>query len=102
MIKNNYEVILQTPMGENDADAATIGHYLYSLLWNLWDEGEGFSGKRPFGNSSWEYDLYKPLVEGGHVEGRLDSEGYLDYVNKDQADKLVFELIDFIFEKYCG
>lgn len=43
--------ILEIEMGENDADASTIKSYLLSLLTELWSKGEGFSGKRPFGNS---------------------------------------------------
>jgi hypothetical protein len=43
----------------------TVRDYLKGLLQNLWIEGEGFSGKRPFGNSGWEYDLYQPLIAVG-------------------------------------
>lgn len=51
------EEILALPMGENDADAKTVKEYLKKLLETLWEEGEGFSGKRPFGNSGWEVEL---------------------------------------------
>ena len=46
------------PMGKNDIGAKTIGEYFEKLLLTLWDEQEDFSGKRPFGNSGWEYDVY--------------------------------------------
>lgn len=69
--------ILRLPMEENDAKASTIKQYLKSLLQELWFEQEGFSGKRPFGNSGWEYDLYKALVKGGVIDGEFDEEGYL-------------------------
>lgn len=58
--KIDLDDVLSFPMEDNDADAGTVGHYLYSLLWMVWQHGEGFSGKRPFGNSVWECDLYKP------------------------------------------
>jgi hypothetical protein len=70
----------------------TLREYLKALLERLWEEGEGFSGKRPFGNSGWEYDLYKGLVSAGAVKGTLDS-GYVDEVDEDAANKLVFQAI---------
>lgn len=38
-------------MPPNGAGAATVGEYLAKLLAELWLHDEGFSGKRPFGNS---------------------------------------------------
>jgi hypothetical protein len=64
------------------------------LLKALWEEGEGFSGKRPLGNSGWEYDLYKPLVKAGIVDGSFDEEGYIDEVDTAAADKIVLEAIE--------
>ena len=51
--------ILDLPMDpdSNDAGASSIRGYLKTLLTTLMAEGEGFSGKRPFGNSGWEYEL---------------------------------------------
>jgi hypothetical protein len=52
----------------DDCDAGaniTVRDYLFELLIAVWDEGESFSGKRPFGNSGWEYDLYAPLIQAG-------------------------------------
>lgn len=50
----NYKEYAKIPIQENDAGAKTIGEYLKKLLLTLWDEEDGFSGKRPFGNSSWK------------------------------------------------
>lgn len=55
--------ILRLPMQPNDSGAITIGGYLQALLARLWTDGEGFSGKRPFGNSGWEDDLLEALSE---------------------------------------
>jgi hypothetical protein len=86
--------VLAIPMKEgNDADAGTIKEYLIKLLHELWSEGEGFSGKRPFGNSGWEYELYLPLVSAGAVKGKLDSEGYLEHVDTDAANAMIFDAI---------
>jgi len=53
--------ILSIEMVDNDANADTIRDYLKVLLSTLWEEGESFSGKRPFGNSGWEYELLDTL-----------------------------------------
>ena len=69
--------VLDLPMGENDANAATVREYLFSLLSQLWIEREGFSGKRPFGNSGWDYDLIAPLIKAGYIAGKLDEDGLI-------------------------
>lgn len=71
----------------------SIREYLYELLATLWNEGEGFSGKRPFGNSGWERDLYAPLIAAGAVTGQLDAEGYVNHVDRKAANQLVMDLI---------
>lgn len=73
----------------------TIRDYLHELLLTLWNKGESFSGKRPFGNSGWETDLFIPLIKAGYVKGTLDEDGYLEGVEKD-APKYVQQLIHFM------
>lgn len=85
--------VLALPMDENDSGATTIKGYLVALLTRLWDKEEGFSGKRPFGNSGWSYDLYKPLLVAGAVNGKLDTEGFIEDVDCDAANQLIFEAI---------
>lgn len=72
----------------------TIKEYLKKLLKQLWLEGEGFSGKRPFGNSGWQYDLYKPLIQNNFVTGKLDEDGYIDTVDEVKADKIILKIIE--------
>ncbi len=86
--------ILDIPMEENDANASTIREYLKALLSHLWAEGEGFSGKRPFGNSGWEYDLYSALIKAEAVKGKLDEYGHVDRVDEKKANKLIFQAIE--------
>lgn len=85
--------ILEIKMQENDAGAATIKGYLKALLTELWAEGEGFSGKRPFGNSGWEYDLYRALLVAEVVDGELTDDGYIDRVDHKAANELIFQAI---------
>jgi hypothetical protein len=86
--------VLDLPMPDgNDAGAATIREYLIQLLTVLWRENEGFSGKRPFGNSGWDYDLYGPLIEAGLISGRLDEDGFIEDVDDKAGDRLIFAAI---------
>jgi hypothetical protein len=81
--------ILGMELGPNDSGASTVRGYLVALLRELWREGEGFSGKRPFGNSSWEYDLYPPLIKAGLIRGKLDEDGYIEDVDDKRGDELI-------------
>lgn len=66
------EQILALPMTPNDAKAATVREYLCRLALGVVLSGEGFCGKRPFGNSDWQVrDLGAALVLGGAISGEL-------------------------------
>lgn len=83
-----------------DSDAGkniTVRDYLFKLLETLWREGEGFSGKRPFGNSGWDYELYAPLVKAKFIDGDVDENGYVNDCDEEQAAKFVFSLIKAAF-----
>jgi hypothetical protein len=86
--------VLDLPLGENDANAATVRHYFKAQLRKLWTEREGFSGKRPFGNSGWEYDLDAALVGAGKVAGTIDEYGDCDVDDRDAVEPLVLSAID--------
>lgn len=92
--------ILKVPMKENDANAETIGHYLKTLLIAVLEEQEGFSGKRPFGNSGWFRDLVEPLVLAKKIEGRYDEEfDSIDDFNEDEAVAVLIEAIEDLFDQ---
>lgn len=85
----SLDEILELPLiNHEDSDAKTIREYFRNLLLTLWHEGEGFSGKRPFGNSGWEHELYLPLVAAGLVDGAIDEDGYLDDISGAEIKKL--------------
>lgn len=94
-----YETVLNKRHKFPDCSACNLRDYLRLLLRNLWAQGEGFSGKRPFGNSGWEHDIYSFLVKNKFVEGSLDENGYLEDYNRESANTLVFDLINYIFKK---
>jgi hypothetical protein len=83
------EIRFDSDAGEN----MTIRDYLYTLLDKLWKEEEGFNSKRPFGNSGWTFDIAKPLIEHGYIEGSLDEDGYLDDYDGDELNQYGLNLI---------
>lgn len=95
-----YRRIILCPMPQpNDANAGTVGEFLAILLRKLWQEEQAFSGKRPFGNSSWQWEVYEALVREGLVAGTLDSDGYLDDDGRfdgGSADALIEKAISLI------
>jgi hypothetical protein len=91
------EDVLKIKMYDNDAGAKTVGQYLMLLLEGLWENGEAFSGKRPFGNSGWQYEIYEALVASGAVSGELDEDGLLDSVDNEEAHKVVLSAIKYLF-----
>lgn len=84
------KVILDTKMPENDAVASTVRDYLQRLLRGVWIDGEGFDGKRPFGNSDWQNEIYRVLVKEGFIKGHPEGDPY-DY---NEAEELVLIAID--------
>src|SRR5688572_26144706 len=86
--------VLDTPMQANDADAGTVREYLVRLLATVWAQEADFSGKRPFGNSSWQDEIYKALLIAGLVDGAFDEDGCLDRVDQSAADALVADAIE--------
>lgn len=88
--------ILDTPMAPNDAGAATVRGYLLALARQVWEDGEGFSGKRPFGNSSWEYEVYDALAAAGRISGTKDECDCWDISHDERrrADSLILAAIN--------
>ncbi len=71
----------------------TVKEYFKELLCKLWNEVECFSGKRPLGNSDWQYDIYAVLIKNGIIEGKLNEYGYVDEVDTYRADELITKYI---------
>jgi hypothetical protein len=71
----------------------TLRDFFKELAVKVWEEGEGFSGKRPFGNSGWEYPVYRALIESGSVPGRLDKHGNIEECDEREVHRLVTQLV---------
>lgn len=67
----------------------TIRDYLVELLLSLWDKEESFSGKRPFGNSGWQYEVYAALIAAKMIDGTLDEYGHVAEIDRKHADSLI-------------
>jgi hypothetical protein len=79
---------------ENDGGNQPLVEYLKSLLSKMWQEGEGFNGKRPFGNSGWQFHVYAAFVKAGLIEGKLDPQyGWVDKCDDEAGDALVQAVI---------
>lgn len=83
------EVYIDSDVG----DTTTIRDYFRKLLMTLWEEREGFSGKRPFGDSCWEYEIYSPLVKAGFIDGEIDEDGWATVKDERVAHAYVGSLI---------
>lgn len=88
--------ILAMPMGENDAAAATIGQYIIILGAKVFEDQDDFSGKRPFGNSSWVFEVYEALIRCGVLAGEFDSDGYIQKCDPREADIIISQLFDYL------
>lgn len=72
----------------------SIRNYFKELLCKLIEEEEGFSGKRPFGNSGWVHDLVKALVQAKAIKGTYDEEyDSADDYSWGEFYKVIFDLI---------
>lgn len=84
------EEIMSLEIQINDT-VMTVRDYFKELALKVWTEEEGFSGKRPWGNGGWKYDLYAELIRLGVVEGKLDEYGYVEYCDNEAIDRMLIE-----------
>lgn len=62
------EEILAVPFYDEDSGAHTVGQYFRLIAFRVWVEDEGFSGKRPFGNSGWCHEVIDVVMEHFVIE----------------------------------
>jgi hypothetical protein len=99
---DKYEAALNAKAVYTDFPDITIRDYLHKLLVALWEQGEGFSGKRPFGNGGWDWQLRDSLIACGYIPGtiKLDEDGdFLDAEEEEGVEwsQMVTELIKYAF-----
>lgn len=92
--------MLEIEVEDSEGDKCTIREYLQQLLLHLWDDPESFSGKKPFGDSGWEFDLYHALVKAKVVKGELDEDDNVEDIDDPKAaHKIIRELIEEMCSK---
>lgn len=91
--------VLDVPIADGDSGATTIRGYLCALAAAVWSDGEGFSGKRPFGNSGWQWDVYAALVKAGLITGTFDEYGGLDDADTEKGDQLIAAALKTLAER---
>lgn len=52
-------------LGVELPDGGSIREWFVAAMQALWEEGESFSGKRPFGNSGWDGEIEEAVVAAG-------------------------------------
>lgn len=88
--------LLDTVRLSADGIDCTLREYFKQLILTLWREGAGFSGKRPFGNSGWQFGVIHAIVAAGgdvNTPARIDEDGYLDVDDVRVAEDAVRDLI---------
>lgn len=96
MSPEQIEQILNHKYSRWDLGECTIRHYLISLAAAVWDDGEGFSGKRPFGNSGWQWDVYCALADGGFITGHREEDGYWTELDEERGNDILAELFHYL------
>lgn len=96
-VRDHYlDLLVQTDDLEGPV---TIREYLIALLATLWVEKDGFSGKRPFGNSGWHWDLYDALGRAGIVGQVVNGEVKLTNLDCQAAEKIILACIKRLGER---
>lgn len=86
--------VLAHKYSEWDLPKCTIREYLIQLAKTLWEEGDGFSGKRPFGNSGWQTDVMGALADGGFIEGTKDEDGYWENLDEEKGNQIILDCFE--------
>lgn len=97
-LEKKLKEALEVRFDSDAGDDLSVREWLCDLLLTVWNEGESFSGKRPWGNSGWEYDIYTPLVKAGFIDGTVDEDGFADVKDVNLAAAFVSDLIFLAFK----
>lgn len=92
------EKVLKHEYSNWDLGKCTIREYLLELANRCWIEKEGFSGKRPFGNGGWHWDLFSALADGGFITGVRQEDGWIE-LDTSYGEKIVVACFSYL--KIC-
>jgi len=99
----DLDAALDVRFNSDAGSQITVRDYFCKLLTTLWKERESFSGKRPFGNSGWEYEVHHALAKAGFIDLGEYSEETEEFwqatrEHHEKADAYCLELIKRVFE----
>ena len=99
-MNNILDLLIEHPFSSGEI---TLKEYFKLLLLTLWEEDEGFRGKKPFGNSGWKWDVIHVLAKAKLVKGDATqySDGDIEFNNVDYkaGEKLIKQAIKEIFNE---
>ena len=93
---NRYEQALALRFSSDAGECLTLRAYLGELLSCVWSQRESFSGKRPWGNSVWQRDVYKEMVLAKLLPGMVGADGYLETIDEDEARDFLLGCIAYM------
>lgn len=96
MKTTDYQSALEIRFDSDAGEGVTVRDYFYKLLATLWHEEEGFSGKRPFGNSGWQHEVITPLIAQGFIPGNMEDGCGVPHSRRD-AEAFIKQLIHVAF-----
>lgn len=79
------------------AEKITIRQMFVRMMRKCWLD-DGFSGKRPLGDSGWRDDVIKSLVDSGLIRGEIDCDGDLVSSDDGAGGELVLAALDRMAE----
>ncbi len=88
---------------QSELGKITLRKYFLRCMKEFWNDGEGFSGKRPFGNSGWQWDIYRGMIVNKWIEGTLDENGYIKEMsdeNKKEAHRMIYNALENWTKEY--
>lgn len=97
-VTENLDDILDNTLVERGTEKQTLRCYLISLAQKCWEEGESFSGKRPFGSSGWHAEVYKALAKRGLIVVYRNSEGEWTDFDEVHGNKIIEVCFNYLKE----
>lgn len=82
-----------------DVEGRTLRAVLKDLLSMVLLQGEQFNGKRPWGDSGWEWDIYRAMVVNGFINGTVDEDGDIYDIDNTKGDELLMMCVDRLFDR---
>lgn len=64
---------LEFEVAAGEGKTVPLREFFVLILGQLWEEADEFSGKRPFGNSGWYFEIIWGLIDDGVAESETEA-----------------------------